>query len=100
MSYFKTFSLHLGKLWAVYLLVLEHEDPARRPRIYIGSGTETTYGIRKRMSQYDKRTQTGVTNSAIPQYVETSLREGYDITHKCLLCWAALPMASDVFQLR
>lgn len=99
-SYFKTLSLHLEKLWVVYLLVLEHEDQARRPRIYIGSATEAIYGIRKRMSQYEKRIQTGAANSAIPHYVETSLQEGYNITHKCLLCWAALPMASDVFQLR
>jgi hypothetical protein len=52
------------------------------------------------MFPYDKRIQTGAANSAIPHYVETSLQEGYNITHKCLLYWAALPMASDVFQLR
>jgi hypothetical protein len=46
-SYFKPLSLRLEKLWAVYLLVLEHEDPARRPRICIGSGTEAVYSIRK-----------------------------------------------------
>lgn len=52
-SYFKTLSLRLDKLWAVYLLVLEHEDPARLPRIYIGSGTEVEYRIRRRMGVYD-----------------------------------------------
>jgi hypothetical protein len=99
-SYFKTLSLRLEKLWAVYLLVLEHEDPARLPRIYIGSGTEVEYGIRRGMGVYDRRIQTGAADSAIPQYVETSLKEGDAITHKCLLCWTALPMASDVFELR
>ncbi|TVY21144.1 ATP-dependent RNA helicase ded1 [Lachnellula arida] len=99
-SYFKTLPLSLDKLWAVYLLVLEHEDPARLPRIYIGSGTEVEYGIRCRMNQYKRRVQTGSANSAIPHYVETSLQEGYIIAHKCLLCWTALPKDSDVFELR
>ena len=99
-SYFKTLPLHFEKLWAVYLLVLEHKDPARHSRIYIGTGTAAAYGIRSRMFTYDKRTPPEATDSAIPQFVETSLQAGYNIAHKCLLCWAALPMASDVFQLR
>lgn len=99
-SYFKNLALHLDKLWAVYLLVLEHKDPDRRPQIYVGSATEATYGIRKRMSQYDQRMETGIPDQVIPHYVETSLQEGYVITHKCLLCWTALPTASDIWMLR
>ena len=90
-SYFKTLPLFLDKLWAVYLLVLEKDG--ERPRIYIGSGTDSTAGVRRRMNCYKQR-------SALPYYVETSLQAGYAITHKCLLVWTALPLPSDRYKLR
>lgn len=91
-SYFKTLPLHLDKLWAVYLLVLEKNG--HRPRIYIGSGTSSEAGVRSRMFSYDNRSRT------IPSYVETSLKEGFAITHKCLLAWTPLPLASERYALR
>lgn len=97
-AYFKTLPLYLVKLWAVYLLVLEKDG--QRQRIYIGSGTYSETGVRVRMSSYDKRSRTGKLDSVIPHYVETSLQEGYAITHKCLLAWTPLPLPSDRYKLR
>lgn len=97
-AYFKTPVLYLDKLWAVYLLVLEKDGG--RPRIYIGSGTSSAGGVRNRMSSYDRRSRTGQVDNVIPHYVETSLQEGYAITHKCLLAWTPLPPPSDLYELR
>lgn len=97
-AYFKTLPLYLDKLWAVYLLVLE--KAGERPRIYIGSGTSAEGGVRRRMTTYDRRSDTGEPQSTISEYVETSLQEGYAITHKCLLAWTPLPLPSDRYELR
>jgi hypothetical protein len=97
-AYFKTLPLHLEKLWAIYLIVLE--KAGHRPRIYIGSGTCSETGVRKRINTYNRRSKNGVLDSGIPQYVETSLQEGYAITHQCLLAWTDLPLASERFHLR
>lgn len=97
-SYFKTLPLHLDRPWAVYLLVLEKDG--HRPRIYIGSGTKSECGVRSRMSSYDRRSRTENPDDAIPHYVETSLQEGYAITHKGLLAWTPLPLASERYALR
>ena len=91
-SYFKTLPLFIDKLWAVYLLVLEKDG--ERPRIYIGSGTGSTAGVRTRMNNYNQRARN------MPYYVESSLKAGYAITHKCLLVWTALPLPSDRYKLR
>lgn len=97
-SDFKNLPLLLDKLWAVYLLVLEKDG--HRPRIYIGSGTDSGCGVRRRMLFYDRRSRTGRQSSGMPYYVETSLQEGYAITHKCLLAWTPLPLASERYKLR
>jgi len=97
-SYFKTLPMHLSKLWAVYLLVLE--KAGHRPRVYIGSGTGSELGVNRRMTTYDRRCRTGKSDNGIPHYVETSLQEGYAITHKGLLAWTPLPLASDRYVLR
>jgi hypothetical protein len=97
-SCFKTLPLHVDKLWGVYLLVLE--KVGRRPRIYIGSGTSSDSGIRSRMTTYARRSGTRHPDSTIPYYVETSLQEGYSITHRGLLAWTSLPLASERYTLR
>lgn len=86
------------KLWAVYLLVLEKDGHC--PRIYIGSGTDSECGVRRRMTSYDTRSRTGRWSSVVPYYVETSLQEGYAIVHKSLLAWTPLPRASARYKLR
>lgn len=79
-------SVTSGTWWGVYVLVLEKSR--RRPKIYIGSGTKARDSIRSRMNQYEK----GV---CLPQHVETALKQGYEITHTGLLCWAPKPASSN-----
>lgn len=97
-DYFKTLPLHVEKQWAVYLLVLE--KPQERPKIYVGSGTSSASGVKSRMSAYDRRTSTGQYVNKIPATVDTAMRHGYTITHKCVLAWTALPLPSDRYELR
>ena len=46
-----------------------------RPRIYIGSATNISGGLGKRLKSYDAKT-------ALPIYVERALNEGYSIVFK------------------
>jgi len=97
-SYFKTLPMYLDNRWAVYLLVLEKDG--HRPRIYIGSATNSQGGIKYRMTTYTRRSRTGNHDSTVSYYVHTSLEEGYDITHKGLLAWTPKPLASERYNLR
>lgn len=47
-AYFKNLPTYCKKLWAVYLLVLEKSG--YRPKIYIGSGTDSKSGAPTRLS--------------------------------------------------
>jgi hypothetical protein len=59
-----------------------------RPRIYVGSGTDGNQGgVSHRFSQYDR----GVN---LPSNIEKPLNDGFEITHKGLLCWTAIPSAA------
>lgn len=72
--------------WGVYLIVLE--KLGQRPRIYIGSSTQTLTGMRSRLRQYDD-------GFLLPVYVESALNDGFTIVHKGLLCWVPVPTAAD-----
>ena len=84
-KYFKTLPTDISKRWAVYLLVLE--KPSCRPKIYIGSGTESLRGIQDRFRQYRS-------GNALPAWVKKVLKEGYTIVYYGLLCWIPLPTAA------
>lgn len=45
LGYLKTLPLcdRLDRVWAVYLLILE--KPGRRPKVYVGSGTNAAMGV-------------------------------------------------------
>jgi hypothetical protein len=90
-AYFKTLPTYVTKCLAVYLLVLE--KPSSRPKIYIGSGTHVTRGVRARLHQYDAKTW-------LSQYVKQALDDGYMIMHKGLLCWCPIPAAAKIFPVR
>jgi hypothetical protein len=81
-QYFKTLPTEISNRWAIYLLVLEKSGC--RPRVYIGSGTNTQGGIQARFHQYDILYQ-------LPKYVQIAVDEGYIIAHKGLLCWMTMP---------
>jgi hypothetical protein len=81
-AFFKSLPTLTSPCWAVYLLVLEKLDC--RPRIYIGSGTNTESGVKARFTNYDN-------TRFLPEYVEKSLEESYEIVHKGLLVWTPIP---------
>jgi hypothetical protein len=61
--------------------------------VYIGSGTDARDGIRGRLRQYDTEMNIGAS-------VWKALQNGYTIVHIGLICWAPLPSAAWVPQLR
>lgn len=71
------------KQWAIYVLCLEKPDC--KPRLYVGSGTESQDRVLSRFRGYDSG------RGPIPQLVQRALDEGYTITHKGLLAWIDLP---------
>lgn len=79
------------KIWAVYFLVLER--PQHRPKTYIGSSTETAYGVSTRFYQYNN-------GRNIPKYVQCALDDGYTISHKGLLGWIPIPPIAVVTRAR
>lgn len=81
--------IYVSKCWGVYLLVLMKQN--YRPRTYIGSATNISGGLGKRLKNYDAKT-------ALPIYVERALNEGYSIVFKGLLCWCPVPAAGIKFQ--
>jgi hypothetical protein len=90
-KFFKTLPTDATKRWGVYLLVLEKANC--RPKIYVGSGTESQYGVSNRFAKYDLK-------NALPRYIQEALDDGYTIVHKGLLCWTAIPPASQVPKIR
>ena len=69
-SDFVALPICVSKCWGAYLLLLMKQN--YRPRIYIGSGTDTRGGLAKRLRDYDAKT-------ALPLYVERALNDGYSI---------------------
>lgn len=80
-----------NKIWGVYLLVLEKHNS--RPAIYIGPATNVARGLRARWQNYDKQ-------NALLSYIEKGIADGYQITHKGLLCWSPTPDDLQIFHLR
>jgi hypothetical protein len=91
-EFFKSLPPAAGRLWAVYVLVLEKHGCI--PRIYFGSATDSTTGVHNRMTTYNRRVRTGKPDSTISLYVEKSLTEGYVITHQGMVAWIPLPSAA------
>lgn len=81
----------LNQVWGVYVLVLE--KPGYRPKIYVGSGTDSQRGVLARWSGYDNGT-------LLPRLVQAAINDGYTIVYKGLLGWTAIPVASKRFLTR
>jgi hypothetical protein len=96
-DYFKTLPLMTDNLWAVYVLVMEQDG--HRPRLYIGSGTSATDGVKHRMRTYARRMKRNF-SSGIPCDVQRSFNEGFTITHKGYLVWAPIPRPAHQYELR
>ncbi|KAI7155488.1 hypothetical protein KC349_g6957 [Hortaea werneckii] len=79
-----------SKYIGVYVVLLEKEGS--RFKIYIGSGIGLS-GIYPRMYQYDRY-------ESLPNRMYEAIRDGYEITHKGLLCWSPLPKATTRLAVR
>lgn len=71
-------------LWGVYLLVFE--KPGCLPAIYIGSGTASQGGVRRRLLSH----RSG--NTAVPFGVQQAKDNGYTLTHTSLLVSCLIPL--------
>jgi hypothetical protein len=71
--------------WAIYLLVWERPDS--RPKIYVGSGTESQKGVGKRLGEYDH-------GEGFSTFCNEAVDEGYKRTHTTLV-WFPIPKAAD-----
>jgi hypothetical protein len=89
--WFKTLQIAKGKLWGVYLHVLEKDGPFR-PKIYIGGGTSIR-GVKYRLHEYEVWKH-------LPWEVQKAFDDGYAITHTGLLCWAPIPSITDKLIIR
>lgn len=87
LDFFKTLPGAVTKTWAMYLLVMEKRGC--RFRVYVGSGTNAVGGVKSRFNDY-------VTRNMLPRYVESSLDEGFTITHKGIICSTPIPSAALV----
>jgi hypothetical protein len=63
------------------------EKIGRRPKVYIGSGTNVKGGIRSRLGNYRRQ-------DTIPFLVEKAIKDGYTITQMALLCSIPRPVDS------
>ncbi|KAK4502401.1 hypothetical protein PRZ48_005826 [Zasmidium cellare] len=68
------------KQWAVHLLIFEKDEC--RPEYYTGVGRDKG-GVQRRFGQYD--------SGRCPIFIEEMIRQGYEITHRVLLCEAPAP---------
>ncbi|KLO86133.1 Uncharacterized protein Y057_14050 [Fusarium fujikuroi] len=74
----------LTKHWGVYLHILKKNG--EKPRVYIGSGTNMTHGLRGRL-----RTYKGPVDQTTPKAMAQSYAAGFKLTHTTLLCWTPIP---------
>lgn len=76
------------QIWGVYAFVMEKQG--YRPRLYVGSRTAETAGVRSRMLQH----LDGI--FAVPLKVARAKAEGFAITNIGLLAWCPTPAPCDV----
>lgn len=84
-DFFMSLPTQWYKVWGIYMLVLV--KPGHQPRIYVGSGTNSLSGVSSRLKNYDN-------HQILPRWVDYSLKNGFIIAHKGLLCWAPIPMSN------
>lgn len=77
--------------WGVYVLVLHRNG--KSPRIYIGSGTAFSNGIRGRVGEH-------LRGKNSPKYLKKALRNGWIITKVAVLAHCAIPNAALVPRIR
>ena len=73
-----------GKWWGVYVVVLVKHDC--RPKVYIGSGTDSLQGVSGRTSRYKRPGA-----SALPFHVQRAYAKSFQLRHVGLLCRMPIP---------
>jgi hypothetical protein len=92
-AFFKSLPIYSGgKIWAVYVIVME--KPGCLPMIYIGSGSHAVHGVGIRLLQH----KPGCSTAA--RFVLQAFKQGYHISHRGLLCWTPLPTPGLVPRVR
>ena len=95
LDFFRSLSRSLPKVhskaWGVYALLLE--KPGCSPALYVGSGTNSAYGVAARFKDYDRGTN-------IPRFVTQAFNHGYTLSHSGLLCWTPMPSAELCYHTR
>jgi ribosomal protein L37AE/L43A len=82
----------LRKHWGVYAHI--YEKDGRKPRLYIGSGTNERDGVGARLENYNEPYNT------LPLCVLRAIQQGFRKTHTTLLCWSNTPAAGIVPRIR
>jgi hypothetical protein len=77
-DFFRSLPSKTKKRWAVYFIMLK--KLGCRSKFYIGSGSNNRVGVASRMSDYER-------GNVVSRRVRQAIQNGYDITHKGLLCW-------------
>jgi hypothetical protein len=75
------------ELWACYGLVMA-KDGEEEKKIYVGTGTDSTYGAAVRLRQYHPDSRT------LPRFAKQAFANGYTIIAFGRLCWTDLPPPS------
>jgi hypothetical protein len=92
-AFFKSLPFISGdRSWAIYAVVMEKDGCPTK--IYIGSGTNSDYGVSARANCYYPGCPT------LPHYVKLAFQQGYHIAHIGLLCWSHLPTPGLVPRVR
>ncbi|CAN9367521.1 unnamed protein product [Alternaria alternata] len=83
LDYFTSLPQAIIRQWAVYAIVMA--KAGEKSGLYIGSGTNGTYGVTTRLSQYKPG------GSMLPRFVKRAFEQGYHIAHRGLICLTPLP---------
>ncbi|KAK2742659.1 H(+)-transporting V1 sector ATPase subunit A [Onygenales sp. PD_40] len=79
------------QLWGIYCILMEKDGAP--PKLYIGSGTDSTGGLPYRFKSYRSRAGT-----AILCRVRDALKNGYKVSNHHLSCWLPIPPARIVLK--
>lgn len=90
LAWFLSLPKFMPKQWGVYFLVFTKSG--HKPRFYVGSATEKTAGLRRRMQGYLR----GLACNRLPKYVEKTFGEGYELQHFGILASCQIPSAGQM----
>ncbi|CAA9957731.1 ATP synthase protein [Pyrenophora teres f. maculata] len=88
LSYFRSLPTpdldNLRDKWIIYAHIYELDG--RKPRLYIGSGTNAETGGAERLKEYEKED-----GNNLPRMLKRAVAQGFRKTHTTLLAWSDIP---------